>query len=203
MSPRVFRVVALPTPTERQKSQLYFQRYIEQLPSGGEIVLFDRSWYNRGGVERVMGFCSDREYQEFLRICPDMELAFIRSDIILLKYFLDVSAKQQERRFHARIHDPIRQWKLSPMDTESYKRWWDYTKAWDAVIGATDTRHAPWFVVNSDDKRRARLNLIRHLLSRIPYKKQKRTLVTLPKRQKRKPSVPRVISFKHSVPALY
>ncbi len=171
VSPRVFRVVALPTPSEREKNQLYFQRYIVHMPAGGEIVLFDRSWYNRAGVENVMGFCTQDEYEKFLRACPVFEDALIRGGVILIKYFLDVSQEEQKRRFLQRINDPLRHWKLSPMDIESYRRWWDYTKAYDRMIAATDTAQTPWYIVHSDDKRRARLNCISHLLNIIPYEK--------------------------------
>jgi polyphosphate kinase 2 len=173
VSPRVFRVVALPAPTEREKTQLYFQRYVSHLPAAGEIVLFDRSWYNRAGVEHVMGFCKQEEYEEFMRVCPPFEETLIRSGIILLKYFLDVSQAEQKRRFLKRINDPMRHWKLSPMDIKSYRLWWVYTKAYDRMIFETDTEIAPWYIVKSDDKRRARLNCITHLLSMIPYKKLK------------------------------
>ena len=169
-SPRVFKHVALPTPSDREKSQLYIQRYIAHFPAAGEIVLFDRSWYNRAGVERVMGFCSDAEYEHFLRLAPAVEREVINNGIILLKYFLDVSQAEQHRRFAARISEPVKHWKLSPMDVESVRRWWDYTKAYQAMLEATDTPAAPWHVVPADDKRRARLNLIRHMLSSIPYR---------------------------------
>lgn len=171
VSPRVFRVVALPAPSDRQKTQLYMQRYIEQLPAAGEIVIFDRSWYNRGGVERVMGFCSDDTAQRFLRECPHLEALIVESGIILLKYFLTVSPEEQERRFQRRINDPLRQWKLSPMDVESYRRWWDYSVAYDEMIRLTDTAHAPWWIVPSDDKKAARLNCISHILQSIPYER--------------------------------
>jgi len=203
VSPRVFRVVALPTPTERQKSQLYFQRYFEQLPAGGEIILFDRSWYNRAGVERVMGYCTQHEYEEFLRICPNMEMGMARAGIPILKYFLDVSQEEQERRFLRRISDPLRQWKLSPMDLESYRRWWDYTEAIDTMIAATDTPVVPWYIVNSDDKRRARLNCISHLLSKIPYKTVKTKRVKLPQRQKKRREQPTTVMFKNVVENKY
>ena len=199
VSPRVFRVVALPTPTERQKSQVYFQRYFEHLPAGGEVILFDRSWYNRAGIERVMGYCTQHEYDEFMRICPNMEMGMVRAGVTILKYFLDVSQEEQERRFLRRIHDPLRQWKLSPMDLESYRRWWDYTEAIDTMIAATDTPVAPWYVVNSDDKRRARLSCISHLLSKIPYKRVKTKRVKLPPRQKKNRNQPKTIMFKNVV----
>jgi polyphosphate kinase 2 len=180
-SPRVFKHVALPTPSDREKSQLYIQRYLAHFPAAGEIVLFDRSWYNRAGVERVMGFCTDEEYEHFLRLAPAVEREVIANGIILLKYFLDVSQAEQRRRFEARIADPVKHWKLSPMDVESVRRWWDYTKAYQAMLEATDTPVAPWYVVPADDKRRARLNLIRHMLSSIPYQKVRADLPKIPK----------------------
>jgi len=169
VSPRVFRLVALPAPSNRQKTQIYAQRYIEQLPAGGEIVIFDRSWYNRAGVEHVMGFCSDDEYNKFLKGCPTFENVLVSNGIILLKYWLDVSEKVQHKRFEARISDPSKRWKLSPMDLESHRRWYDYSRARDAMLSATDVPFAPWVIVPSDDKKRARLNCISHILSRIPY----------------------------------
>jgi polyphosphate kinase 2 len=185
VSPRVFRVVALPTPSDREKSQLYLQRYIAQFPSAGEIVLFDRSWYNRAGVERVMGFCSSEDAKRFLGLAPLFEKAIVDSGILLIKYWLEVSPEEQTRRLEARIDDPRKIWKLSPMDLESYSRWDDYTRARDEMFAATDTSFAPWHVVHSDDKRRARLNLITHLLEQIPYQKLKREKVKLPKREVR------------------
>jgi polyphosphate kinase len=182
VSPRVFRVVALPAPSDREKSQLYVQRYLQHLPAAGEIVVFDRSWYNRAGVERVMGFCSKREYETFLQNCPKFENYIVGSEIVLIKFWLEVGKKEQERRFKARIEDPLRQWKLSPMDLESYPRWYDYSRARDTMLEATDTKEAPWFIVRSDDKKRARLNCISHLLSVIPYKSVRRDGVKLPKR---------------------
>ena len=169
LNPRVCRVVALGTPTEREKTQWYFQRYVPHLPAAGEIVLFDRSWYNRGGVERVMGFCADEEYQEFMRSCPEFERMLIRSGIILLKYWFSVSDDEQERRFQSRLNDPKKRWKLSPMDVESRNRWVEYSKAKDAMFAHTDTKQAPWNVVNSDVKKHARLNCIKHLLDSILY----------------------------------
>jgi len=169
LNPRICRVVALGTPTERQKTQWYFQRYVEQLPAAGEMVLFDRSWYNRAGVERVMGFCTEEEYREFLRSCPEFERMLIRSGIILIKYWFSVSDDEQEGRFQARLDDPTKRWKLSPMDLESRTRWVDYSKAKDEMFAHTDTKQSPWYVVHADDKRRARLNVIRHLLGLIPY----------------------------------
>jgi polyphosphate kinase 2 len=186
VSPRVFRLVALPSPTERQKTQIYAQRYIEQLPAGGEILVLDRSWYNRAGVEHVMGFCSDKEYQQFLKGCPIFENFLVSNGIILLKYWLDVSEKIQHERFEARIKDPSKRWKLSPMDLESHRRWYDYSRARDAMLAATDTPFAPWFIVPSDDKKRARLNCIAHILSRIPYEEVPYDPPKLPPRQKPK-----------------
>ena len=182
VSPRVFKVVALPAPTEREKTQLYIQRYMKHFPAAGEIVLFDRSWYNRAGVERVMGFCSDYEYERFMRMTPPVEKALLDNDIILIKYWFDVSMDEQQRRFQDRIEDERKQWKLSPMDTESFNRWYDYSRARDAMLEATDTEWAPWHIVPSDDKKRARLNCISHLLSQIPYKKLPRPRVKLGKR---------------------
>ena len=183
VSPRVFRVVALPAPTEREKSQMYAQRYLPHLPAAGEVVIFDRSWYNRAGVERVMGFCSDEEVQGFLKVAPLFEKLMVNSGVILLKYWLEVSADEQTRRLEARADDGRKIWKLSPMDIKSYTRWDDYTKARDDMFAATDTAWAPWHVARSDDKRRARLNIITHLLSRIPYKAPPGGKVKLPKRK--------------------
>lgn len=184
VSPRVFRVVALPAPTEREKSQMYVQRYVPHLPAAGEIVIFDRSWYNRAGVERVMGFCSEEVSQKFLETMPDMEKSMIASGIILLKYWLEVSQEEQETRLRARIDDGRKIWKLSPMDLKSYARWYDYSRARDDMFAATDTPWAPWYVVRSDDKRRGRLNTIAHLLRHIPYEDLPRARVELPERQK-------------------
>jgi polyphosphate kinase 2 len=184
VSPRVFRVVALPAPTEREKTQMYVQRYLPFLPAAGEIVIFDRSWYNRAGVERVMGFCTEEQAQKFLKAVPLVEKAMVESGIILLKYWLEVSPDEQTRRLESRIDDGRKIWKLSPMDLESYSRWYDYSRARDEMFAATDTAWAPWFVLRSDDKRRARLNLITHLLSKIPYKQAPREKIKLPKRQK-------------------
>ncbi|MCU7960085.1 MAG: polyphosphate kinase 2 [gamma proteobacterium symbiont of Bathyaustriella thionipta] len=170
VSPRVFRVVALPAPSERQKSQIYLQRYMEHFPSAGEVVIFDRSWYNRAGVERVMGFCSDAEYEDFLRDIPEFEHYLIERGIILIKYWFEVSMEEQARRFEQRIEDPRKVWKLSPMDVESYKRWYEYSRARDAMLEASDTKHSPWHLVRSDNKKRARLNCMSHLLSQISYK---------------------------------
>jgi polyphosphate kinase len=184
VSPRVFRVVALPAPTEREKSQMYLQRYVPHLPAAGEVVIFDRSWYNRAGVERVMGFCSDEQARRFLEDVPLVEKAIVESGVTLLKYWLEVSPEEQTRRLEGRIQDPRKTWKLSPMDLKSYSRWYDYSRARDEMFKATDTSWAPWFVVRSDDKKRARLNVIRHILSRIPCKETPREKVKLPKRQK-------------------
>jgi len=184
VSPRVFRVIALPAPTDREKSQMYMQRYLPHLPAAGEIVIFDRSWYNRAGVERVMGFCTDEQAEKFLKAVPLVEKAIVDSGIILLKYWLEVSEDEQTRRLESRIDDGRKIWKLSPMDLESYGRWYDYSRARDEMSAATDTSWAPWFVVRSDDKRRARLNLISHFLKQIPYKEVEREKIKLPKRQK-------------------
>jgi polyphosphate kinase 2 len=182
VSPRVFRTIALPTPTDRQKTQLFLQRYIEQFPAAGEIVIFDRSWYNRAGVEYVMGFCTEEQHKRFLERAPLIEQYLIDGGIRLIKIWLEVGKDEQERRFAARIDDPLRQWKLSPMDLESYRRWYAYSRARDAMLDATDSKHAPWYLVRSDDKRRARLNCISHILERIPFKKVSRDKVKLPKR---------------------
>jgi polyphosphate kinase 2 len=186
VSPRVFRVVALPAPSDREKSQMYLQRYMAHFPAAGEIVIFDRSWYNRAGVEYVMGFCTDEEHRRFLELCPEVEQYTVDSGIILLKYWLEVGNEEQERRFKARIEDPLRQWKLSPMDMPARSRWYDYSLARDQMFKATDTKIAPWYIVPSDDKKRARLNLISHLLSRIDYGKAPREKVELPKRSKKR-----------------
>jgi len=186
VSPRVFRLVALPAPTDRQKTQIYAQRYIEQLPAGGEILILDRSWYNRAGVEHVMGFCSDADYKKFLQQCPAFESVLVNNGIILLKYWLDVSERVQHKRFEARIKDPTKRWKLSPMDLESHRRWYDYSRARDAMLAETDVPFAPWHIVPSDDKKRARLNCIADILSRIPYEEIPYKPPKLPPRQKRK-----------------
>jgi len=183
VSPRVFRVIALPAPTEREKSQMYMQRYVQHLPAAGEVVIFDRSWYNRAGVEQVMGFCSPAQTKRFLDMAPAVERAIIESGTILLKYWLEVSPEEQTRRLEARINDGRKLWKLSPMDLRSYSRWYDYSRARDAMFLATDTSWAPWYVAHSDDKKRARLNIIRHLLRHIPYEAPKQPKVKLPKRQ--------------------
>lgn len=184
LNPRICRVVALGTPTDRQKTQWYFQRYVAELPAAGEIVLFDRSWYNRAGVERVMGFCNHSEYVEFIRTCPEFEHMLQRSGIILIKYWFSVSDDEQERRFQERIDSPTKRWKLSPMDLESRARWVDYSKAKDDMFAATDTTRSPWYVVEADDKKRARLNCINHLLHQIPYQDLTPKPIKLPKRQK-------------------
>ena len=186
VSPRIFRVAALPAPTERQKTQLHAQRYIEDLPAGGEVVIFDRSWYNRAGVEYVMGFCTKEQHRQFLRDCPTFEGFLVSQGIILLKYWLEVSKKEQHKRFLARIEDPSKRWKLSPMDLESHHRWYDYSRARDAMLAATDTAASPWYIVPSDDKKRARLNCIAHILSSIPYEEISYAPPKLPPRQKRK-----------------
>jgi polyphosphate kinase len=185
VSPRVFRVVALPAPSDRQKTQMYMQRYMEHFPAAGEIVIFDRSWYNRAGVERVMGFCTKEEYRRFMERCPPVEKYIVDGGVTLVKYWLEVGNKEQARRFEARITDPLRQWKLSPMDLPGRTKWYEYSKARDAMLAATDTRHAPWYIVRSDDKKRARLNCLSHFLSLIPYKKVPREKIRLPKRSKK------------------
>jgi polyphosphate kinase len=182
VSPRVFRIVALPAPSERQKTQMFLQRYIEHFPAAGEVVIFDRSWYNRAGVEHVMGFVSEEGYERFLKLAPKVEKYIVDAGIILIKFWLEVGKEEQERRFHARINDPLRQWKLSPMDTESYRYWYSYSKARDMMLDATDSEGAPWYVVRSDDKRRARLNCISHILSTIPHKTLHVEKIKLPKR---------------------
>nr|WP_246776747.1 polyphosphate kinase 2 [Microvirga sp. VF16] len=203
VSPRVFRHVALPAPTEREKSQLYIQRYIAHFPAAGEIVLFDRSWYNRAGVERVMGFCTDGEYERFMRLVPSFEREVVENGVILLKYFLDVSQDEQRRRFADRIEDPMKHWKLSPMDTESVRRWWDYTLAYQDMLHSTDTPANPWYIVPSDDKRRARLNLIAHMLSQIPYQRVKVELPKVPKADPKPKGVKEGLHTTNVVPASY
>jgi polyphosphate kinase 2 len=183
VSPRIFRVVALPKPTEREKSELYIQRYLSHFPAAGEVVIFDRSWYNRAGVEHVMGFCTDQQYREFLQNTPLAERLFIEQGVVLIKYWLEVSEEEQDRRFKARIHDGRKIWKLSSMDVESHRRWYDYSRARDAMFDATDTPASPWYILNSNDKKRARLNCIAHLLSLIPYKELPDEEVRLGKRQ--------------------
>ena len=182
VSPRVFRLVALPAPSDREKTQLYAQRYIQQFPAAGEVVMFDRSWYNRAGVEYVMGFCSKDQYKAFVENCPKFESHIVKSGIMLIKFWLEVGQEEQEKRFEARIEDPLRQWKLSPMDLESYAHWYAYSRARDMMLDATDTNDAPWYVVRSDDKKRARLNCIAHLLDLIGYKNVPRDKIKLPKR---------------------
>ncbi len=182
LNPRICRVIALPAPTEREKTQWYFQRYCVHLPAAGEIVLLDRSWYNRAGVERVMGFCSDEEYSEFMRTCPEFERMLVRSGITLIKYWFSVSDEEQEKRFQSRLLEPHKRWKLSPMDLESRKRWVEYSKAKDQMFAHTDIKQAPWYVVDADDKRHARLNCIRHFLSMIPYEDRTPEPITLPER---------------------
>jgi polyphosphate kinase 2 len=185
VSPRVFRVIALPAPSDREKSQVYMQRYLEQFPARGEVVIFDRSWYNRAGVEYVMGFCTPEQHKRFLALCPQIEKFLIEGGTILIKLWLEVGNEEQERRFQARIEDPVRQWKLSPMDLPSRERWYDYSRARDLMLKKTDTKIAPWHIVRSDDKKAARLNTIAHVLSRIPYKKSVQPAIKLPKRSKK------------------
>ena len=186
VSPRVFRVVALPAPSDREKTQLYFQRYMQHFPAAGEIVVFDRSWYNRAGVEPVMGFCTESQHEHFLALCPLAEKYLVNAGIRLVKFWLEVSNDEQEKRFLARIKDPLRQWKLSPMDLPARERWYDYSSARDSMLKATDTEYAPWYIVRSDDKKRARLNCIAHLISLIPYKRVHRKELKLPKRSKKR-----------------
>ena len=186
LSPRVFRVVALPAPSDREKTQVYMQRYLQQFPAAGEVVIFDRSWYNRAGVEYVMGFCTKQEHDRFLELCPQVERFLVEGGIILIKLWLEVSNAEQKRRFEARIDDPLRQWKLSPIDLPSRRRWYDYSRARDLMLKATDTRFAPWHIVRSDDKKAARLNTIAHVLSSIPHKKRPATKLRLPGRSQKK-----------------
>jgi polyphosphate kinase 2 len=185
VSPRVFRVAALPAPSDREKTQMYIQRYVQHFPAAGEIVIFDRSWYNRAGIEHVMGFCTKKEYEGFLALCPEVEEMIVGNGIQLIKLWLEVGQAEQLRRMTARIEDPLRQWKLSPMDLESWPRWYEYSRARDAMFEATDTKHAPWYVLRSDDKKRARLNCIAHLLKLIPYQPLRRAEVKLPPRWKK------------------
>jgi polyphosphate kinase len=185
VSPRVFRLIALPAPSDREKGQMYVQRYMQHFPTRGEIVIFDRSWYNRAGVERVMGFCSDEQYKRFMKVAPEFERQITDGGTILIKLWLEVGNKEQERRFKARIDDPLRQWKLSTMDLPSREKWYEYSLARDAMFKATDTKYAPWYIVRSDDKRRARLNVLAHILKTIPYKKVKRPKVKLPDRSRK------------------
>jgi polyphosphate kinase 2 len=203
LNPRVCRVVALTKPTERESTQWYFQRYVEHLPAAGEMVLFDRSWYNRAGVERVMGFCTDEQYREFLRSCPEFERMLVRSGIILLKYWFSVSDQEQEKRFHKRIKDPIRRWKLSDVDLQSRSHWIDYSQAKDEMFAHTDIKQAPWYVVRGDDKRRARLNMISHLLSTIPYQEVPEPKLVLPDRQNNKKYVRPPLEDQTFVPEIY
>jgi polyphosphate kinase 2 len=202
VSPRVFRIVALPAPTEREKSQLYIQRYLTHFPAAGEVILFDRSWYNRAGVERVMGFCSEQEAERFLQLCPVWERGVVNSGITLIKYWLEVTEEEQQRRFESRLDDPRKIWKLSPMDVKAHSRWYDYSRARDDMLLATDTQHAPWNIVDSNDQRRGRLNCIAHLLSLIPYKEIKREKIKFGKRQKRKGYVEPERTYRH-VPTVY
>ncbi len=203
LNPRICRVAALGVPTEKEKTQWYFQRYISHFPSGGEMVLFDRSWYNRAGVERVMGFCSDDEYWEFLRSCPSFERMIIRSGIILIKYWFSVSDHEQEKRFAGRLHDPAKRWKLSPMDLASREKWEDYSRAKDEMFGYTDTKECPWNVVLADDKKRARLNCIHHLLSKVPYEDLTPEPIELPKRRATKGYVRPPMDAQTFVPEVY
>ena len=203
LNPRICRVVALPAPTEREKSQWYFQRYVPHLPAAGEMVLFDRSWYNRAGVERVMGFCNDEEYNEFLRSCPEFERMLVRSGIIVIKYWFSVSDEEQEKRFQSRLEEPHKRWKLSPMDLESRSRWIEYSKTKDRMFAHTDIKQAPWYVVNSDIKKHARLNCIAHLLSLIPYEDLTPEPIELPKREDSSGYVRPPISDQTFVPEIY
>jgi len=186
VSPRVFRIEALPAPSDRDKSQMYMQRYIERFPAAGEVVIFDRSWYNRAGVEHVMGFCKPEQHKRFLELCPGVEQYIIEDGIRLIKIWLEVGQEEQERRFRARISDPMRQWKLSPMDLESFERWYDFSRARDIMLDHTDTEHAPWHIVDSNNKRRARLNIIAHILSQVPYERIEHTKVKLPERRRKR-----------------
>jgi polyphosphate kinase 2 len=203
LNPRIVRLVALGVPTEKEKSQWYFQRYVAHLPAAGEMVLFDRSWYNRAGVERVMGFCTEDEYREFFRSCPEFERMLIRSGIILIKYWFSISDREQEKRFHKRINDPRRRWKLSPMDLEARSRWEEYSKAKDEMFSYTDTKQASWYVVKSDDKERARLNVIHHLLSMIPYKDLTPDPIELPARVKSQGYVRPPMNEQTFIPEVY
>jgi polyphosphate kinase 2 len=203
LNPRVCRVVALGTPTEKERTQWYFQRYVQHLPAAGEMVLFDRSWYNRAGVERVMGFCSDEEYSEFMRSCPEFERMLVRSGIILIKYWFSVSPQEQEKRFRSRIKDPVKRWKLSPVDLESRKRWSEYSQAKDEMFQYTDIKQAPWYVVNADNKKSARLNCIHHLLNLIPYGEIPWQPVDLPPRQEEVGYVRPPIGEQTFVPEVY
>jgi len=204
VSPRTFRVIALPAPSDREKSQLYLQRYLPHFPAAGEVVIFDRSWYNRAGVERVMGFCTDEQYEEFLKRCPTFERYVVDGGIRLIKYWLEVGNDEQERRFKARIKDPLRQWKLSPMDLPSREKWYEYSRARDRMLAATDSRHAPWYILHSDDKKRARLNCISHLLSLVPYKDPQLEEVKLGRRNlKDKYDDEAALKGRRFIPAIY
>jgi polyphosphate kinase 2 len=203
LNPRICRVVALGVPTEKEKTQWYFQRYVAHLPAAGEMVLFDRSWYNRAGVEHVMGFCTDEEYREFMRSCPQFERMLVRAGIILIKYWFSVSDEEQEKRFQKRLHDPRRRWKLSPMDLKSREKWEEYSKAKDELFNYTDIKQAPWYVVNADDKRRARLNTISHLLSLIKYKDLTPSKIKLPPRKKKSGYIRPPITDQTFVPEVY
>ncbi len=203
LNPRICRVVALGTPTEKEKTQWYFQRYVTHLPAGGEMVFFDRSWYNRAGVERVMGFCTEQEYEEFMRTCPEFERMLIRSGIILIKYWFSVSDEEQEHRFQSRIKDPLKRWKLSPMDLASRERWLEYSQAKDEMFKYTDTRQSPWYVVPADDKKRARLNCINHLLSMIPYEDLPQEEIVLPERREGRGYMRPPISSQTFIPEKY
>src|SRR5271156_4475075 len=204
VSPRVFRVVALPAPSDREKTQMFMQRYIERFPGGGEVVIFDRSWYNRAGVEFVMGFCSKEQHRTFLEQCPAVEKYIVDAGIILIKYWLEVGQTEQQRRFEARIQDQVRQWKLSPMDLESFRRWYEFSRARDLMLNATDSKHAPWYLIRSDDKKKARLNCISHFLSMIPYKKAPRPRVELPPRSdKGSYDDHATLKGKHFIPEIY
>jgi len=203
VSPRVFRLVALPAPSDREKSQMYMQRYMQHFPGAGEIVIFDRSWYNRAGVERVMGFCTKEQHRRFLKLCPEFEKYIVDAGIILIKYWMEVGKKEQQSRFEARIKDPLRQWKLSPMDLESFRRWYEYSRARDQMLEATDSKHAPWYIVRSDDKKKARLNCITHLLGMIPYGKVPREKVKLPKRKNKGGYDDQILKGRHFVPEKY
>jgi polyphosphate kinase 2 len=203
LNPRYARVAALPAPSDRERTQWYFQRYVDQLPAGGEMVLFDRSWYNRAGVERVMGFCTDAEYQEFMRSCPEFERMLVRSGLLIVKYWFSVSDEEQERRFQARIADPTKRWKLSPMDLQSRARWVEYSMAKDEMFAHTDIKQAPWYVVNGDDKKRARLNVIHHFLSLIPYEDLTPEPIVLPPRQPDSGYVRPPLSDQTFVPEVY
>ncbi len=205
VSPRVFRKVALPAPSDREKSQWFLQRFVQHFPAGGELVLFDRSWYNRAGVEPVMGFCTPEQHERFLSHCPRFEKNAQEAGIRIIKYFFDVGPEEQEKRFISRMTDPVKHWKMSPMDVESWKLWWDYTAAYSRMIERTDTEECPWFQVKSDDKRRARLNCISHLLGQIPYEEMdwQPPIIDPDDRKERKPGQPKTVEFKHSVPSIY